>query len=143
MKRFTPNLSYYFLFAFSIGFVADIILFLLSRYPNLKHISSLSPYFAHYNYRSPFLAGITTTVGALLAIGLFKAFNVKNDFFVVFLFFITGVFLDYGLNKMGTFKPHLNLYYRTVGDGLSAVYGGMTNIIAGVPAFYLSSLIKN
>lgn len=136
------SLEYYFLFAFSIGFIADIMLFILSKYPNLKQTYSLKPYFDHYSYMSPFLAGITTAVGALLAIGFFRLFKINNYFFLAFLLFITGIFLDYSLNKAGVFKPYLNTYYRTVGDGKSAFYGGMANVISGMPAFYLSTLLK-
>ena len=58
------NLPYFILYVFCIGFVADIILLILSKI-NFKYKTSfnaLKPYFHHYNYLSPVLAGITSVM---------------------------------------------------------------------------------
>jgi len=138
------NLPYFFLFVFCIGFVADIILLVLSSV-KLKFKTSfnaLKPYFHHYHYYSPVLAGITCVIGTSLALVLFYLFRVKNEGFFVFLLFITGMLLDYMINILDVFKPWLNDYYNTATTLGSAFYGGVANIIAGLPAYYLANLVK-
>lgn len=136
------NLPYFFLYVFCIGFVADIILLVLShvKLSFKTSFNALKPYFDHYHYYSPVLAGITCVIGAGLAIILFYIFRFKNEGFFVFLLFITGMLLDYLINILDVFKPWLNDYYHTATTFGSALYGGFANIIAGLPAYYLANI---
>lgn len=136
------NLPYFFLYVFCIGFVADIILLVLSKinFGFKTSFNALKPYFVHYHFYSPVLAGITCVIGAGLALILFYTFRIKNEGFFAFLLFITGMLLDYLINKLDVFKPWLNDYYKTATTFGSALYGGFANIITGIPSYYLASI---
>ena len=136
------NLPYFILYVFCIGFVADIILLILSKI-NFKYKTSfnaLKPYFHHYNYLSPVLAGITCVIGASITVAFFYLIDYKNIGFFIFLLFIFGMLLDYMINIVGVFRPWLNDYYVTSTTLGSAIYGGIANVIAGLPAYYLSNI---
>lgn len=136
------NLPYFVLYVFCIGFIADIILLVLSKvnFGKKTSFNALKPYFDHYDYLSPVLAGITCVIGTSLTLFIFYLINYKNIGFFTFLLFIVGMFLDFTLNAMDVFAPWLNDYYNTATDLGSAIYGGIANIIAGVPSYYLASI---
>ena len=136
------NLPYFILYVFCIGFVADIILLVLSKvnFGKKTSFNALKPYFDHYDYLSPVLAGITCVIGTSLTLFIFYLINYKNIGFFTFLLFVVGMFLDFTLNAMDVFAPWLNDYYNTATDLGSAIYGGIANIIAGVPSYYLANI---
>lgn len=136
------NLPYFILYVFCIGFVADIILLALSKINIGRKTSfnALKPYFDHYNYLSPVLAGITCVIGASLTLLVFYVIDFKNIGFFTFLLFIIGCLLDYTINALDVFKPWLNEYYETATTLGSALYGGFANIITGVPSYYLAKI---
>tara|TARA_Y100001972_G_C7574311_1_gene288219 strand:+ start:331 stop:753 length:423 start_codon:yes stop_codon:yes gene_type:complete len=136
------NLPYFFLYVFCIGFVADIILLVLSKVKlSFKtSFNALKPYFDHYHYYSPVLAGITCVIGGGLAVSLFYVIGIKNEGFFALLLFITGMILDYIINITDVFKPWLNDYYNTATTLGSSIYGGFANIITGIPSYYLANI---
>ena len=136
------NLPYFILYVFCIGFISDIILLVLSKinFRQKTSFNALKPYFDHYNYLSPVLAGITCVIGATLTLLVFYTINFKNIGFFTFLLFIVGALLDYIINALDIFKPWLNDYYYTATTLGSAIYGGFANIITGVPSYYLAKI---
>ena len=92
------NLPYFILYVFCIGFVADIILLALSKinFGQKTSFNALKPYFDHYNYLSPVLAGITCVIGASLTLLVFYVIDFKNIGFFTFLLLSQKSLAPYG-----------------------------------------------
>ena len=161
------DLKLFILISFIIGFISDIILYILATNKftsakgtlsqNTKNIiNSLSPYFNHYKILSPFLAGITVVVGTLVSYGILLTIypklddidkpmpqGVKQDLNIstlsvyIIILFLFGILLDYLINITGIFRPYLNKYYKKAGL-LSILFGGIANLIVGIPAYFIS-----
>lgn len=135
--------------SFIIGFFSDIILYILAvnKTPidnSIKIIKSLQPYFKHYKLMSPFLAGITVVIGTFISYQLFRSFENESEtselslWIYILILFLFGMLLDYIINLTGIFKPYLNKYYNRSGIIFSAIFGGIANLIVGIPAYFIS-----
>ncbi len=144
------NILLFIITSFIIGFFSDAILYILAvnKTPidnNIKIIKALRPYFKHYKTMSPFLAGITVVIGTFVSYQLFRSFENENEnesepslWVYILILFLFGMLLDYIINITGIFKPYLNKYYNRSGIILSAIFGGIANLMVGIPAYFIS-----
>jgi hypothetical protein len=143
------NTFLFIVISFIIGFFSDIILYILAvnKTPidnSIKIIKSLQPYFNHYKLMSPFLAGITVVIGTFISYQLFRSFENESEtselslWIYILILFLFGMLLDYIINLTGIFKPYLNKYYNRSGIIFSAIFGGIANLIVGIPAYFIS-----
>ena len=89
--------------------------------------------------------GITVVIGTFVSYQLFRSFENENEnesepslWVYILILFLFGMLLDYIINITGIFKPYLNKYYNRSGIILSAIFGGIANLMVGIPAYFIS-----
>jgi len=138
------NMIIFMFLNFSISFMSDIMLNILST--NFNIVKSLQPYFYKQSIiKCAFDAGATVLFA--LVINMFFSYflfgfvvpnNVTNLLQFCMLAFLIGYILDILIYKFKIFGDRLNVYYKTLGAGF---WGGLAFVFSIVISYFIQNYI--